>query len=323
VNLAPGSTFYWRVNAANGNGTSGWSEVWSFTTVLTAPLPPVLASPTDGTTEVSTNVTLSWGPSAGASSYRLQLSSGPSFTPSDIDDSSLTTTSLAIANLVKGTTYRWRVNAKNSAGTSGWSGVWTFATVLPPPVAVSLHMPAHNGTISADSVRLVWRKGAPAVVKYEVQCAIDSLFTFGTADTNVVDTSHVIRPLLNKAWYFWRVRSRNVTGWGPFSDVRKFQAIIIGVDVAEGTPTGVELYQNYPNPFNPSTQIEFSVPLEMRVQMDVFDVLGQKVATLVNDVRQKGRHRVQFDAGNLSNGVYLVRLMTGGTGLTRKIVLAK
>ena len=81
-------------------------------------------------------------------------------------------------------------------------------------------------------------------------------------------------------------------------------------DFAGMTPTHFELSQNYPNPFNPSTTIRYAVHNESKVLITVFNLLGQEVATLVNDIQPAGYHEVQFNASDLSSGVYLYRINT-------------
>ena len=82
-----------------------------------------------------------------------------------------------------------------------------------------------------------------------------------------------------------------------------------GVDDLNGvTPTEFELSQNYPNPFNPSTTIRYAIPNESKVSVSVFNLLGQEVATLVNDIQSAGYHEVIFNASQLSSGVYLYRI---------------
>jgi endonuclease I len=89
------------------------------------------------------------------------------------------------------------------------------------------------------------------------------------------------------------------------------------------TEMSITLNQNYPNPFNPSTQISFTINTSSQVRLDVFDILGKRVAVLVNRKIATGEHQVQFNAANLPSGVYLYRLSTPAGILTKKMLLVK
>jgi hypothetical protein len=80
---------------------------------------------------------------------------------------------------------------------------------------------------------------------------------------------------------------------------------------------------NSPNPFNPSTDISFDLPTASQVSLEVYNVTGQKVATLVDDLLAAGRHTVTWDATDFASGVYLYRLTAGDFVETRKMVLIK
>ncbi len=88
-------------------------------------------------------------------------------------------------------------------------------------------------------------------------------------------------------------------------------------------PQTFALEQNYPNPFNPTTSIRYKLPEAADVRLDVYSVLGQRVASLVNSRMEAGSHQVSFDASSLSSGVYIYRLQAGDTVLTRKMMLIK
>lgn len=89
-------------------------------------------------------------------------------------------------------------------------------------------------------------------------------------------------------------------------------------------PTEISLKQNYPNPFNPTTNIQYEIANGANVQIDVFDVLGQKVATLVNNrYHQAGTYNINFDASNLSSGLYFYVLKTDNFTQTKKMTLIK
>ena len=90
-----------------------------------------------------------------------------------------------------------------------------------------------------------------------------------------------------------------------------------------GLPTQFALHQNYPNPFNPSTEISFSLPEACAVRLEVYNVLGQRVASLVDGRMDAGAHTVTWDATEVSSGVYLYHLQAGEFSETRKMMLLK
>ena len=83
------------------------------------------------------------------------------------------------------------------------------------------------------------------------------------------------------------------------------------------------LYHNYPNPFNPSTTIQYEIPNSGLVTIKVYDVLGREVKTLVNQYQNMGSHEANFNAGNLSSGVYFYQLRAGDFVSTKKMILVK
>lgn len=95
------------------------------------------------------------------------------------------------------------------------------------------------------------------------------------------------------------------------------------IEGENGFPTAFALAQNYPNPFNPTTNIEFTLPQTTDVTLEVFNLQGQKVATLVNSTMPAGSHVAQFNAENLSSGIYLYRLTAGSFMQTNKMLLVK
>jgi Peptidase family C25/Secretion system C-terminal sorting domain len=88
-------------------------------------------------------------------------------------------------------------------------------------------------------------------------------------------------------------------------------------------PSYYSLEQNYPNPFNPSTTIDYSIPTSGFVTINVYNVLGQEVASLVNEEKQAGVYQVNFNGIDLSSGVYIYKLQAGKFSSTQKMILAK
>ena len=94
-------------------------------------------------------------------------------------------------------------------------------------------------------------------------------------------------------------------------------------DPLENFPEFFSLEQNYPNPFNPSTSIQYQVSSNTKVSLKVYDVLGNEVATLVNENKTAGSYEVTFNAEGLASGVYLYSLKSGGSSLSKKLLLLK
>ncbi len=105
----------------------------------------------------------------------------------------------------------------------------------------------------------------------------------------------------------YRVQTGFWYGWGLVSAVRPWESSL---------PTRWELWQNYPNPFNPTTTIGFALPWPSEVRLEVYNVAGQRVATLMDGTVAAGCHAVAFDGGMLAGGVYFYRLAArqGGPG---------
>jgi len=101
------------------------------------------------------------------------------------------------------------------------------------------------------------------------------------------------------------------------------------IEIDLGTPNEFSLSQNYPNPFNPSTTIRYSIPnviageAKQSVVLKVYDILGNVVATLVNEQKSAGNYEVKFNASNLSSGIYFYKLQSGSFVQTKKFILIK
>jgi len=125
-------------------------------------------------------------------------------------------------------------------------------------------------------------------------------------------------------------------GFGPQGDairIFNYVRLVRGGNITTGarqdrigsaiTPNDFVLYQNYPNPFNPKTVITFSLPKENFVRLEVFNLLGERIATPVNERITAGSHSVNFDASNLSSGMYIYRMISGGYFRSMKLTVMK
>ncbi|MCK4978772.1 MAG: T9SS type A sorting domain-containing protein, partial [Candidatus Delongbacteria bacterium] len=96
---------------------------------------------------------------------------------------------------------------------------------------------------------------------------------------------------------------------------------IIEIDV--DAPLEFELSQNYPNPFNPSTEISFSIKNNSQVKLSVYNSGGEIVSKMINGMMKKGSHSVNFDASELTGGIYFYKLEVDGRSLEKKMLLLK
>ncbi|MGH1366693.1 MAG: sugar-binding protein [Calditrichia bacterium] len=129
-----------------------------------------------------------------------------------------------------------------------------------------------------------------------------------------------------------------IMAWSPYNEDRSFQSPewwlytwignrsnpIVGIgDDEQLIPVEFALEQNYPNPFNPTTTIEYVLAKQSDVKLTVFNTIGQKVATLVNQSQTQGSYSVALDASRFSSGIYFYRLEAGSFTQTRKMILMK
>ena len=144
---------------------------------------------------------------------------------------------------------------------------------------------------------------------------------------SIYDTTHVIDSLISDITYFWRVFAKNINNDSLWSnETFKFHVKYEGTGLKRKLQKRSKrflLYQNYPNPFNPSTKIEFSLLKAETVTIKVYNIIGQKIVTLLNKPMPAGYHEFQFDAQNLSSGIYLYRIEAGMWTDTKKMLLVK
>jgi hypothetical protein len=221
--LPDGRSTWWRVGAHNSTGWGPYSDAWQLTSV-SRPGPIGLVAPANDEVFSSSIVTLVWhrgGPFV--TRYSLEVSADSLF-PGGMMDSTVTDTLRTRTDLSGNTRYWWRVRGWNGSGWGAYSEVRSF-TLLAFPSAVELHLPTSGSSIVPGPVRFSWLTAQPLVTRYWFEMATDSNFTFRTSDSSVIDTSKTMLGLSPGGTYWWRVRARNATGWGPFSQSRRLQIL--------------------------------------------------------------------------------------------------
>ena len=226
--LTNSTVYYWRVNAKNAGGTSAWPTAFSFTTIVAVSGVPVNTNPANSATGVAVNPTLTWSAVTGAVTYRVQVLTAADFsTGIVVDDSTLTTASKPLSSLANSTVYYWRVNAKNTGGTSAWSTASSFTTIVAPPGVPVLSAPTNNATGVAVSPTLTWN-AVTGATSYEVQVSTVSNFASTVFDqSGITATSQAVTPALsNNTQYYWRVNATNAGGTSVWATANTFTTIV-------------------------------------------------------------------------------------------------
>ena len=144
-------------------------------------------------------------------------------------------------------------------------------------------------------------------------------FVAGSGTTTEIRNYNFVDQNVNAGTYSYRLKQVDFDGTFEYSNTIEVE--VVGVKE-------FALGQNYPNPFNPSTTINFSLAVDSKVSLKIFDVLGQEVATLINGQMAAGSQKVSFDASSLNSGVYFYRIDASGIdgqkfSSVKKMILTK
>jgi hypothetical protein len=132
------------------------------------------------------------------------------------------------------------------------------------------------------------------------------------------------RDTLDASYSTGSVAYTGATGGLPVGDLNWFgMATSIDFDNFKIGPATFKLSQNYPNPFNPTTQINFQIRKSDKVSLEIYNVIGQRVATLIDSKLKTGEYKVDWDAANFASGVYFYQLKVGSLSETKKMILMK
>ena len=125
--------------------------------------------------------------------------------------------------------------------------------------------------------------------------------------------------------YWWKVRAYDTGGlWRGSGEVWYFWiSLATNPDESDGIPKEFALKQNYPNPFNPSTTIRIALPERSHAAIEIYDILGRRVATLANRDFQPGYHLLQWQCESCAAGIYFVQMRTEEFVQTRKMLLVR
>ncbi len=188
----------------------------------------------------------------------------------------------------------------------------------PPPVPVELS--SFTAFANSEGVELRWSTATETNNSgFAIERSSDNISfkQIGLVNGHGTSTSANKYSYLDKnvsGKFFYRLKQIDFSGSFKYSKA---------VEVNSSKPLSFALNQNYPNPFNPTTTISYSVPEKSFVTIKVYNVLGNVVASLVNNQIEAGEHNVQFNANELSSGVYFYTITAGNFSATKKLMLLK
>lgn len=217
--LNAATTYYWRVTAVNGAGSTPCSSNFQFQTPQNLPGPFDLTSPSNGSIDVSRTPTFSWTPSGGATGYRLQVSDDSLFSHVVIDQSNITGTSMASPlTLSADTLYYWKVTASNGAGSASPSFFpFSFRTLNSAgvPGTFNIVSPSNGSTLTSNSVGFKW-SGSSGADSYTLQVSKDA--NFATLSLNLTGLTGIFTgpyTLATNTRYYARMTAVNASGNTP------------------------------------------------------------------------------------------------------------
>jgi photosystem II stability/assembly factor-like uncharacterized protein len=199
---------------------------------------------------------------------------------------------------------------------TGWAGSSTSSVYRynDPPLPVELV--SFNSYINGNNIQLLWQTATEINNRgFEIYRNGNKIvFVDGKGTTTETQDYTFVDKNLQPGIYNYRLNQLDFDGT---------QEVVGELTVLLTLPEQFSLEQNYPNPFNPSTTIKFSIPTSEFVTLKVYDVLGNEVATLVNEEKPAGSYEINFDASNLSSGIYLYTVQAGSYTQTKKLILLR
>jgi hypothetical protein len=285
--------------------------------------PKALAYPKNVSAELTdiTRVELSWeGTNDDETGFRIERAKGETGIFDTIAELQADIISYVDSGLTELTQYHYRVIAFNDSLTSSFERIVDITTLASTslPAAVSNPSPENNAANIDNDTTLMWKASVNAD-SYDVYFGTDNPPPFLS---NQSEAAFKPGGLRDGETYYWRIDGKNSNGTTEGS--------IWNFKVAGNFISGLETFQNeiihiqsYPNPFNSFTTINYELKSHSEVKLSVYNVMGENIATLVNQWQPAGEYSVTYNAGNLESGVYFFSLNTGLSEQRGKMLLMK
>jgi hypothetical protein len=269
--------------------------------------------------------------------YTLEYALDSTFASGLVTMSGLAETTYTTAGTLSDDTYYWHVEAADSAtNTSGFqSHPFGFILDTQAPETPVLIAPPDSSVTDQCRPQFVWSRTAGDGGSYMLQYALDAAFTHGICIVHdIPGTTFTVAypfPHLVDTTYYWHVEACDVSdNRSGFQGVpHLFMVGAAGVDdPILPVPPAFVLSGNFPNPFRSVTWIRYALPRDCHVRLSVYNVLGQRVVTLVDEVQPAGYMTAQWDGRNesghtIASGIYFCSIEAGRSKSVRKMVLMK
>lgn len=220
--------------------------------------------------------------------------------------------------------YSIEVTAKDAIMNSSTVSM-EFIIDNPAPAIPQLSLPANNSVGLPVMLDLQWLT-SPNSEAYIIQVAKDELFeTIFITESGITSNNFTLDSLSPGTTYYWRVSAKGNSGCSPFSNSWSFTTTgSVNTDETNNViPAEYVLYQNYPNPFNPSTIINYSIPAAGKVEIKIYDIIGNEISTLLNEFKQPGNYKINFNSNIIPSGVYFYQIKAGNFSDTKKMLLIR
>ncbi|MGQ9819723.1 MAG: FG-GAP-like repeat-containing protein [Candidatus Kapaibacteriales bacterium] len=310
------SRYWWRLRAIPDSSNivqSEWSSIWSF--VIGNPLPKKvnLVFPKDSAKAVALLTKFVWNSSNFDEKfyhsklyYLLEISKDYSFNSIIFTSGLLSDTLLVLSDslLEVNQTYFWRVKAINEDSLGFYSNVFTFSTNVPPKVQL---ISPKDGEIDVGIKPTYKWEPAEYAIDYQIEVSNDSLFN-NIVYAKTISSSSVfqVQPLTYDTKYFWHVRGRSEAGYGNWSSTFSFKTIKQTSNITDHPLFKISVS---PNPFSDVINIELNLQGQTKIQIiNLFGINIFELTTYANSL--------SISTTNISNGMYLVRVINSGKVLT-------
>ncbi len=283
-----------------------------------------LIFPINDTVVNTSTVDFAWDTMTVATSYHIQIATDALFKNIFKNDSNIKNASIVLGDLQDGSTYYWRVEAKNTKAVGTWSLTGSFSVALAPSTVV-LIAPANNSNVGDSNIVFSWNAGDRNAFGYWLIVArdkamTDTAFSDNTLQGDPTETVDSSKFQVGQT-YYWEVLAQNENGWSTPGTPWSFT--LSAPDAVTPAMSGSASITMSPNPSLGSTRIGFTLANAADVSMRVFNVAGAEVQSIAIGQLSAGSHEYLWDCSALVAGSYSCQLRIGDRIENTRVVILK